>query len=91
MDPALFWIFSYAELVCGERPELFATTFENAQGFRWLPTTPEMGTVLAAAGVTPGYVRLSIGIEHPDDIIASGTANERILLCFSTPENDNTS
>ena len=22
------------------------------------------------AGVTPGYVRLSIGIEHPDDIIA---------------------
>tara|TARA_B100000029_G_scaffold514287_1_gene616497 strand:+ start:4447 stop:5775 length:1329 start_codon:yes stop_codon:yes gene_type:complete len=29
--------------------------------------TPEE---LAAAGVTPGYVRLSIGIEHPDDIIA---------------------
>ena len=27
-------------------------------------------TALAAAGVTPGYVRLSIGIEHPDDIIA---------------------
>ena len=25
---------------------------------------------LQAAGVTPGYVRLSIGIEHPDDIIA---------------------
>ena len=25
---------------------------------------------LAAAGVTPGYVRLSIGIEHADDIIA---------------------
>ena len=25
---------------------------------------------LLAAGVTPGYVRLSIGIEHPDDIIA---------------------
>ena len=25
---------------------------------------------LADAGVTPGYVRLSIGIEHPDDIIA---------------------
>ena len=25
---------------------------------------------LVAAGVTPGYVRLSIGIEHPDDIIA---------------------
>ena len=24
---------------------------------------------LLAAGVTPGYVRLSIGIEHPDDII----------------------
>ena len=24
---------------------------------------------LIAAGVTPGYVRLSIGIEHPDDII----------------------
>lgn len=23
-----------------------------------------------AAGVTPGYVRLSIGIEHPDDIVA---------------------
>ena len=23
-----------------------------------------------AAGVTPGYVRLSVGIEHPDDIIA---------------------
>ena len=23
-----------------------------------------------AAGVTPGYVRLSIGIEHPDDIIS---------------------
>jgi O-acetylhomoserine (thiol)-lyase len=23
-----------------------------------------------ASGVTPGYVRLSIGIEHPDDIIA---------------------
>ena len=22
------------------------------------------------AGVTPGYVRLSIGIEHPDDIVA---------------------
>ena len=21
------------------------------------------------AGVTPGYIRLSIGIEHPDDII----------------------
>ena len=25
---------------------------------------------LLAAGVTPGYVRLSIGIEHHDDIIA---------------------
>ena len=25
---------------------------------------------LAATGVTEGYVRLSIGIEHPDDIIA---------------------
>ena len=25
---------------------------------------------LSKAGVTPGYVRLSIGIEHPDDIIA---------------------
>ena len=25
---------------------------------------------LLAAGVTPGYVRLSIGIEHPDDNIA---------------------
>ena len=25
---------------------------------------------LLAAGVTPGYVRLSIGIEHSDDIIA---------------------
>ena len=25
---------------------------------------------LQAAGVTPGYVRLSVGIEHPDDIIA---------------------
>ena len=24
---------------------------------------------MAAAGVTPGYVRLSIGIEHADDII----------------------
>jgi O-acetylhomoserine (thiol)-lyase len=29
--------------------------------------TPEE---LLAAGVTPGYVRLSIGIEHPDDIIS---------------------
>ena len=26
-----------------------------------------------AAGVTPGYIRLSIGIEHPDDIIADIT------------------
>ena len=25
---------------------------------------------LLAAGVTPGYIRLSIGIEHPDDIVA---------------------
>ena len=25
---------------------------------------------LLKAGVTPGYIRLSIGIEHPDDIIA---------------------
>ena len=25
---------------------------------------------LLSAGVTPGYVRLSIGLEHPDDIIA---------------------
>ena len=25
---------------------------------------------MLAAGVTPGYVRLSVGIEHPDDIIA---------------------
>ena len=25
---------------------------------------------LTYPGVTPGYVRLSIGIEHPDDIIA---------------------
>ena len=24
---------------------------------------------LLAAGVTPGYIRLSIGIEHPDDIV----------------------
>ena len=24
----------------------------------------------SAAGVTPGYVRLSIGLEHADDIIA---------------------
>jgi O-acetylhomoserine (thiol)-lyase len=22
-----------------------------------------------AAGVTPGYVRLSVGVEHPDDIL----------------------
>jgi O-acetylhomoserine (thiol)-lyase len=22
-----------------------------------------------AAGVTPGYVRLSVGLEHPDDIL----------------------
>jgi O-acetylhomoserine (thiol)-lyase len=22
-----------------------------------------------AAGVTPGYVRLSVGLEHPDDIV----------------------
>ena len=29
--------------------------------------TPEE---LLAAGVTPGYIRLSIGIEHPDDIVA---------------------
>ena len=29
----------------------------------------EYGTNVAA-GVTPGYIRLSIGIEHPDDIIA---------------------
>jgi len=29
--------------------------------------TPEE---LIAAGVTPGYIRLSIGIEHPDDIIS---------------------
>jgi O-acetylhomoserine (thiol)-lyase len=28
------------------------------------------GNELAATGVTDGYVRLSIGIEHPDDIIA---------------------
>ena len=27
----------------------------------------------AASGVTPGYVRLSIGIEHSDDIIADLT------------------
>lgn len=26
-----------------------------------------------AAGVTPGYVRLSVGIEHPDDILADLT------------------
>ncbi len=26
-----------------------------------------------ATGVTPGYVRLSVGIEHPDDIIADLT------------------
>jgi O-acetylhomoserine (thiol)-lyase len=26
-----------------------------------------------ATGVTPGYIRLSIGIEHPDDIIADIT------------------
>ena len=25
---------------------------------------------LTYPGVTPGYIRLSIGIEHPDDIIA---------------------
>ena len=25
---------------------------------------------LLKAGVTPGYIRLSIGIEHPDDIIS---------------------
>jgi O-acetylhomoserine (thiol)-lyase len=25
---------------------------------------------LATTGVTDGYVRLSIGIEHPDDILA---------------------
>ena len=25
---------------------------------------------MAAAGVTPGYIRLSIGIEHIDDILA---------------------
>ncbi len=24
----------------------------------------------AASGVTPGYVRLSVGLEHPDDILA---------------------
>jgi O-acetylhomoserine (thiol)-lyase len=25
------------------------------------------------SGVTPGYVRLSIGLEHPDDLIADLT------------------
>ena len=43
---------------------------------------------LLAAGVTPGYVRLSIGIEHPDDIIgdldqalgASGKPNLKAVV-----------
>jgi O-acetylhomoserine (thiol)-lyase len=37
---------------------------------------------LLAAGVTPGYVRLSIGIEHPDDIIAD---LEQALSASSKP------
>ena len=30
-----------------------------------------------AAGVTPGYVRLSVGLEHPDDILADLVAGAR--------------
>ena len=38
-------------------------------GTRHTKLMMEYGTNIAA-GVTPGYVRLSIGIEHSDDIIA---------------------
>ena len=37
-------------------------------GTRHTKLMMEYGTNIAA-GVTPGYIRLSIGIEHPDDII----------------------
>ena len=38
--------------------------------------TPEEQT---ASGVTPGYVRLSVGLEHPDDIVADlGQALEKV-------------
>ncbi len=37
---------------------------------------------LTKSGVTPGYVRLSIGIEHVDDIIAD---LEQALTAASAP------
>ena len=32
------------------------------------------------AGVTPGYIRLSIGIEHPDDIINDILEEKEIII-----------
>jgi O-acetylhomoserine (thiol)-lyase len=38
-----------------------------------------------AAGVTPGYVRLSVGIEHPDDIIADISQALKLAAGASAP------
>ena len=60
-----------------EPDEIFAfckqyNEFKNRKPLVAVPTAynQTMDYQLAEAGVTPGYVRLSIGIEHPDDIIA---------------------
>ena len=45
-------------------------TFNGHKIFRSRGVRVLTNEELLAAGVTPGYVRLSIGIEHPDDIIA---------------------
>ena len=42
---------------------------KNTPGSLLLRTLPQGGEQ-AAAGVSPGYVRLSIGLEHIDDILA---------------------
>ena len=39
-------------------------------GIRWRSGPTPVVIVAAQTGVTDGYVRLSIGLEHEDDIVA---------------------
>ena len=40
---------------------------ERARAPGYVPPLPEE---LAAAGISPGTIRMSVGLEHPDDVVA---------------------
>ena len=59
-------------LACGEKapPPVTPVTVESAEPVTsGRPPIAKADAALAKAGIGPGTVRLSIGLEHPDDLL----------------------